>query len=231
VSFGDPYTFLIRLVYLIPAVLVGFVLHEMAHAYVAVARGDDTPRRQGRLSPDPRRHLEPIGLVMVALVGVGFARPVTINPSALRGRAARVTVALAGPITNLLIAVVASLLLKVFVGGDYVVTALTPLPCTLTGSPHDLFATELFYMYRLNLYLFIFNLLPIPSLDGFELIRAYLRTRNPRLLFQIEMNRQAILLVVILIFLFLPGVLFGLMNLVIIPISRLLGVPPLGPCG
>jgi len=230
VPFGDPNIILLRIAFLVPALLLGFVLHEMAHAYVAVALGDDTPRRQGRLSPDPRRHLDPLGTIMVLLIGVGYAKPVQINPSALRTTTNKLAVALAGPLTNLAVAVLVSIPLKLMasttLGGQT-----WPVACSLSAPPAAVLTTELFYIYSLNLLLAVFNLLPIPPLDGFELVRAVLRSRNPRLLFQIEMNRQGILLLFFVAVLFLPGILFGILNLVLNPLTSLLGVPLVRACG
>lgn len=229
----DPRTFIPRLLFLIPAMLIGFTLHEFAHAAVAVRLGDPTPRNQGRLSLDPRRHLHPFGTIMVLLAGIGFAKPVMINPRNLKGEMGQLMVSLAGPAANLVIAVVASVALKV-------VAQTTALPggppnffplCSLTSSPIEVLKTELFVIYTLNLYLMVFNLLPIPPLDGFEIIRTTLRRRNPRLLYQIESNRDSIVLVFVLIALVASSVIFALMGLVVNPIATVLGVPLGFPCG
>jgi Zn-dependent protease len=227
---GDPNIILLRIVFLIPALLIGFVLHEMAHAYVAVAFGDNTPRNQGRLNPDPRRHLDPLGTVMVLLAGVGFAKPVQINPSALRTTANKLMVALAGPAANLAVAVVVSFPLKLMATQGFG-TPVWNVDCSLTASPTTILTTELFYIYSLNLLLAVFNLLPLPPLDGFELVRAFLRNSNPRLLFNIEMNRQGILLVFFVIVLFARDFLLSILNVVIGPVTTLLGVPLGRPCG
>lgn len=237
--FGDPQTFIIGTLFLIPALILGFTLHEMAHAYVAVAQGDLTPKVDGRLSPDPRRHIDAYGLLMVILLRFGYAKPVMINPARLRGEASRLLVALAGPFTNLAIAVAASVPLRLLeqpsllgaFGWDY--------RCTLPASPLQLLTAELFYIYVLNLYLMVFNLLPVPPLDGFEMIRTALARRNPRLLWQIESNRQAILLgFFVIAFAFpligLPNVVFVLINAIVTPVANLLGIPipvPAFVCG
>lgn len=229
---GDPFFFILNVVFLIPALLIGFTLHELAHAAVAVSRGDPTPRNQGRLSLDPRRHIDPLGLIMVLLIGVGYARPVQINPARLRGELSRLMVALAGPGANLAIAILASIPLKLIAGsGADVLGGPNFLAnCSLTVPPLEVLKTELFYIYTLNLYLMVFNLLPIPPLDGFEIIRTALQRRNPRLLFQIETNRQGIILVFVIVVLFVPRLLFGLINFFIGPIVTLLGVPVGFPC-
>jgi Zn-dependent protease len=229
----NPNNLLPRLVFFVPALLIAFVLHEMAHAYVAVAQGDQTPRIDGRLSPDPRRHIDPIGLLMILFVGLGYARPVAINPASLHGRYARLMVALAGPAANLGLAVLASLILKLM--GSTIVD-LAFAPCTLAASPAEVLRTELLYIYTLNLFLMLFNLVPIPPLDGFEVIRGPLRHYNPKLLFQIETNRQAIFFAFIIFgfivpsYLNLPYSFFTLMTFILTPFEAILGVPLRFPC-
>src|SRR5207245_4060068 len=86
VFFGDPIQFIIAAIFLIPGLVLGLVLHEAAHAAVAVARGDQTPRLDGRLSLNPSHHLDPLGTIAVLLVHFGWAKPVRINPSRMRHR-------------------------------------------------------------------------------------------------------------------------------------------------
>jgi Zn-dependent protease len=237
---GDPVLFLIRVLFLIPALLLGFVLHELAHAVVAVSQGDPTPRNQGRLSLDPRRHMDPLGMVLVLFVGIGYAKPVQINPARLRGEFSRLLVALAGPAANLAIAVVASLAIKLLTHNDPIFGApdFTAF-CSISVPPVEVLRTALFYVYTLNLFLMIFNLVPIPPLDGFELIRTVLRRNNPRLLFQIESNRQQIFFGFLVIFFLLPAFIqvfeflsfFRFMSFILKPLVLLLGVPLYLPCG
>jgi Zn-dependent protease len=237
---GDPVFFLLRILFLIPALLLGFVLHELAHAVVAVSQGDPTPRNMGRVSLDPRRHMDPLGMVLVLFVGIGYAKPVQINPARLRGEFSRLLVALAGPAANLAIAVVASLAIKLVTPTDPVFG----LPdfrsfCSIAVPPLDVLRTALFYVYTLNLFLMLFNLVPIPPLDGFELIRTVLRRNNPRLLFQIETNRQQIFFAFLIIFFLLPSFVqafdflsfFRFMSFILRPLVLLLGVPLYLPCG
>ncbi len=238
--FGDPVAFLLRVLFLVPALLLGFVLHEFSHAAVALSQGDPTPRNQGRLSLDPRRHLDPVGALMVLFVGIGYARPVQINPSRLRTEFSRLLVALAGPAANLAIALVASVALKLIIGSQAGLGPLSYLaPCPPSTSLLEIAKTALLYIYTINLFLMLFNLVPIPPLDGFELIRAPLRRNNPRLLFQIEMNSQQIFFGFILVFFLLPAFVpsfgflsfFRIMELILNPLVAVLGVPLQLPCG
>jgi Zn-dependent protease len=229
----NPNHFIERIIFFLPALLMAFVLHEMAHAYVAVAQGDQTPRIDGRLSPDPRRHIDPIGLLMILFVGLGYARPVSINPARLRGQYSRLFVALAGPAANLFLAAVASLVIKLM--GSSLQSL--PVYCSLTASPADVLRTELLYIYTLNLFLMLFNLVPIPPLDGFELIRTPLRRYNPKLRYQIEVNRNGIFFAFIIFgfivpsYLNLPWSFFTLMEFVLAPLTQLFGVALSFPCG
>src|SRR5258708_7192382 len=237
--FGDPVAFLLRVLFLVPALLLGFVLHEFSHAAVALSQGDPTPRNQGRLSLDPRRHLDPVGALMVLFVGIGYARPVQINPSRLRTEFSRLLVALAGPAANLAIALVASLALKLIIGSQAVLGSPIFAFCSISTSPLEIAKTALFYIYTINLSLMLFTLVRIPPLDGFELIRTPLRRNNPRLLFQIEMNSQQLFFGFLLVFFLLPVFVptfsflsfFRIMAVILNPLVTVLGVPLQLPCG
>jgi len=229
--FSDPTALLIRAVYLLPAGVLSIVVHEMAHAYAAVARGDTSPRARGRLSPDPRRHIEPLGLVMVLLAGVGFGRPVQLNNSRPMTTASRVIIALAGPVANLVLAVVVSMPLRVITANLGSAQYYHFLPCTLGLSPQDLLVGELFYIYKLNLLLMVFNLLPIPGLDGWDLLSLWLRRANPRLLFQVETNRQGFVIVLIFIFLLFPQILGTVLGVIAAPLAGILGIQVPIICG
>ncbi|MGI8607715.1 MAG: site-2 protease family protein [Candidatus Dormibacteria bacterium] len=233
-NFGDPLTFLLRVLFFIPALLIGFTLHEFAHALVAVRQGDPTPKNQGRLSLDPRRHLHPLGTIMVLLAGVGFAKPVMVNPRNFKRDRSALMVALAGPAANLLIAIVASVLLKIMANltavNGFPNFQTTCIPGVFQLHPLEILKAELYVVYTLNLYLMVFNLLPVPPLDGFEIIRTTLRKSNPRLLYQIESNRDSIVLIFVLIALVASSILFFVMGLVVNPVATLLGVPIGFPC-
>jgi len=228
---GDPHTLVPRVLFFIPALVLGFTLHEFSHALVANMQGDPTAKNAGRLSLNPRRHIDPLGLIMIMIIGLGYAKPVPVNPSKMRGQFSHLLVSLAGPLANLLIAILASIGLKIIAGANGTLGGPDFFaPCSLTAPPLQILKTELFYIYTLNLFLMVFNLLPIPPLDGFELVRTILRRSNPRLLFQIEMNRSQILVVVLLVFLFLPQLLFFVINLSVRPVATVLGVPLIYPC-
>ena len=212
--FSDPVTFVVNALYLIPALLIGLIGHEFAHAVVAVARGDQTPRLDGRLSLNPSHHLDPLGTIAILLVGFGWAKPVRINPFRMRGGYDAALVTLAGPLTNLLIAFVLAIPIKLGV----LAGAFDP-----SSPPWRLLQVA----FILNVVLAVFNLLPIPPLDGFSFLSSLFRRRFPTPFIWIDRNAQAILLVFVLV-LFVGGFLgFSFLQFIYRPILRfILALPP-----
>ncbi len=211
---GDPTQFIINALYLIPALLIGLIGHEWAHAAVAVGRGDQTPRLDGRLSLNPSHHLDPLGTIAIFLIGFGWARPVRINPSRFRGPFDAALVALAGPVTNLLIAFVVAIPLKLVVRtGSFEVSS--PLVRLLLAA------------FILNVVLAVFNLLPIPPLDGYSFLSSLLRRRFPALFSRIDVQQQAILLAFVLV-LVVGGFLgWSILQPIYTPVARfILALPP-----
>ncbi|MFZ3071557.1 MAG: site-2 protease family protein [Anaerolineaceae bacterium] len=146
--------------------IIAFTLHEFAHGRVADMFGDDTPRLAGRLTLNPLKHLDPIGTLMLILVGFGWAKPVPINPDIIRrrSRAGVMLVSLAGPFTNLLLALAASVPFQLNLVSPYS-TATGILPTM------DEFLLEFVFI---NVALFLFNLLPLAPLDGEKVVEYLL---------------------------------------------------------
>ena len=154
---------ILNMILIIPGMLIAFTFHEYAHAMVADKLGDKTPRFQGRLTLNPISHIDPIGFIAVLLFSFGWAKPVQTNPSAYKNYYKDdLKVSLAGPIANFLIAIAMAVILGTFVRFAYGI-----LPESLAG--------VLFTMIRLavviNVNIGLFNLIPIPGLDGFSLLR------------------------------------------------------------
>lgn len=147
-----------------------FVLvpHEFAHAAVAVANGDPTPKLNGRLSLNPLRHFDPLGFVMCALVGFGWARPVPINSANFKNyKVGLFTTAIAGVVTNYIIAFI-----------FYPLYALSYMYVG-TGTAGGLFLTTfLWLVFSYNLSIAVFNLLPLFPLDGFRVVESLTRPWN-----------------------------------------------------
>ena len=215
---SDPGQFLVNALYLIPALLLGLIAHEMAHAAVAVARGDQTPRLDGRLSPNPRNHLDPLGTIAILLIGFGWAKPVRIDPRRMRGPFDAALVALAGPLTNLLIAFVLAIPIKLLIRDGSFDLGLPPWRL-------------LWVAFILNLVLAVFNILPIPPLDGYSLVSTLFRRTFPEFFFRIDSNRQAIMLVFILVLLITSFLGMSLLAFIYTPVARFILTSPPFPIG
>lgn len=179
----SPLAFVMLMVALVEAI----ALHEFAHALVADLQGDRLPRAMGRLSLNPARHLDPVGTVFIVLVGFGWGKPVEFRPSALASkRFGAAMVALAGPIMNLLLAALAAF----------------PLAAILT-QPNPDFGTPIFlfleYFISVNALLAVFNLLPLPPLDGSRLLTIFLPPNRQNVIYFLD--RWGFLILVGIVFL------------------------------
>ena len=154
---SDPLGTLINLVFFAAALLLSLILHEISHGYVALKCGDPTAKMMGRLTLDPRKHLDPIGALCMVLLRIGWAKPVPINPYNFRHRDRdMILVSFAGICVNLVL-----FLVTLFV---YV------LSLRWMSAPADYLRLSLQFMYSFNISLAVFNLVPVPPLDGFRLV-------------------------------------------------------------
>jgi len=209
---------LIILLYALPAILISLSFHEMAHAYVSYRHGDPTAKYLGRLTMNPLRHLDPIGTLMLVIsmfsgFGFGWAKPVPIDPSYYRDKKrGTVLVSLAGPASNLLLAFLFS------------------FPMALIGIKNGVGIREVFdstrgiyglaftlqfilfnicrSFYVINIGLAIFNLIPVPPLDGSRLLTAVL---PPRQYFQLMQYERYIGMVFLAVMLLRPEILTSIM--------------------
>jgi Zn-dependent protease len=147
--------------------LTAFSVHEFAHAWSADQLGDDTPRMYGRLTLNPLAHLDPMGSLLLIVAGFGWAKPVPVNPYALERRtpAGMMLVALAGPVSNLLMAIIAAIPFKLGLISPNAINFGTILP-TLPQ-----FLMEFIFI---NLILMLFNLIPVSPLDGEKILYYFL---------------------------------------------------------
>ena len=178
---------------LVPA-LLAVTLHEVAHGFSAEKFGDPTARLLGRLTLNPLKHLDPIGTIALLVFGFGWARPVPVNANNLRHpQKDMIWVSLAGPLANLMLALFCALLLRVVV---YVAASLPETSEVLSYiKPVGLMAA--FGLY-INIILCLFNLLPIPPLDGGRVLMGILPEKQSLMLRRIE--PFGMLLIVFLIF-------------------------------
>lgn len=178
---------------IIPGILIGLTFHEFSHAFVADRLGDKTAKFQGRLTLNPFTHIDIIGFIMILIVGFGWAKPVEINPNAFKNRNRDdLKVSAAGPLANLIIAFLAALLTVflykfVFSSNDYNLVSNIILKIVL-------------YIVNINCMLFVFNLIPIPGLDGFHILRDLF----PSIYYNISDTVYKYQLIILLIFVATP---------------------------
>lgn len=148
---------LLTALYRIPGIIIGLSFHEWAHAYAAYKRGDPTARNLGRMTVNPVAHVDPIGILMLLIAGFGWARPVPVNTRNFKNpRKDEIIVSLAGVTTNFIIAFL-------FTGVLFAVTFFTE---------SEIAYGLIMNIIYINLGLFVFNLLPIPPLDGFHVFQS-----------------------------------------------------------
>ena len=185
--FGDPAAFLQALILKVPALLLAVTVHELAHGLVADRLGDPTARREGRLTLNPLPHIDPIGALAFVLAGFGWAKPVPVNASNLRRPVRDMAwVAAAGPLSNLVVALVgliAFVLLRRVGAVPFIAEPLGGI---------------LFYVYQFNLVLAIFNLIPLPPLDGGHFLPYFLPRGSWSLLHQLEQVGPFLLLLLVI---------------------------------
>lgn len=195
--------------FVLPAVIIILTLHEFGHAYAAYKMGDETAKREGRLSLNPLRHIDPFGMIALVLFRFGWGKAVPVDFFALRNlRKGMVVVSLAGPGINFLTALALSPLYKLMYNS----------PVMQAGFSYFIVLVEYIIIY--SVYLGIFNLIPIPPLDGSKVLFA-ISKRPQRFLFDESMNWYGIIFLIILIS--IPFFNFGNLFLSIInPILKLL---------
>lgn len=184
--FGNPS--LEQLIASIIALLVGLTFHEFSHALLADTLGDHRPRAMGRLTLNPLAHLDPIGALLLVVAGFGWAKPVLVNPYALsNGRLGMAIVAAAGPIANIVVAFAFGVVYRVL---------------SIAGFESSDFVLGVVYLIvALNILLAIFNIIPIPPLDGYNVALAFLPPQAAMTLRQYAPYGVIILLLLV----FLPG--------------------------
>lgn len=192
----SPYEMLL----MVPAIVLGLTFHEFAHGWTANRLGDPTARYQGRLTLNPAAHVDVIGLIMLFFAGFGWAKPVPVNPLNLRGnmRRSMMLVSLAGPAANMVLAVAGAVGLGL---GIWQV----PL------------GREIFLaIIRINVVLAVFNLLPVPPLDGSKILAGLLPGRQEWLY---ALENYGVIILLVLLF---TGIIGRVLGFIISPIYGLL---------
>ena len=161
------------------SILFSLSFHELSHAYIADRLGDRTPRAYGRLTLNPIRHMDPIGSVMILVIGFGWAKPVPVNPyNTANPRKSMAMIASAGPLSNLMMAALAGLPIKLgLVNGTHAFVAPSVVPQLaryVTDSPGNMLGLFLGTVVLINVLLAIFNLIPLAPLDGYNVAAGLL---------------------------------------------------------
>ncbi len=215
-------SFLLAAVLLVPALLIAIPVHEMGHAAAAYVLGDRSVRYFGHFSLNPRRFLDPLGVIAVFVALVGWGRRVPVQPNRIKTTGQRIVHQLGGPAANLALAIVLGFLWRLL-GRAGMVSSFDLTP--------GLIGAALYVIVFLNLSIFAFQLLPIPGLDGWGVIEAIFRNRNPRFFFRVDSRRQQIwigcIVVIFLFQLFQGG---SLLSLVMIPFYYPASLISLGGC-
>ena len=172
-------------VILIPVLVFALSFHEFAHGWMAHRLGDSTAKNQGRLTLNPLAHLDPIGALVLYFAGFGWAKPVPVNGSNLiNPRTDMMKIAFAGPASNILLAVIGGIVLRILIGSSIF---------------YESVYVTLIYFTQINIALAVFNMLPISPLDGSQIFNGYMVTRNPGLVMKLQTYGPQILFGIILI--------------------------------
>lgn len=181
----------------LPGVIIALSFHEFAHAFVADRLGDPTPRNQGRLTLDPLKHIDPVGIFLLIFAHMGWGKPVQINPnnfSKVSKEKGEALVALAGPVMNFILAFILMIIfyaMIIFIPGTGVLSSLKAI------NVMNVVITMIYYAIVVNIGLGVFNLIPIPPLDGSKIFLRFLPYRAQR---WIDEHMEIISIIFLLLF-------------------------------
>lgn len=193
--FSDPKGFLLGVLYCLPAVIIALSFHEWAHAYAAYKLGDPTARNLGRMTINPMAHLDVVGILMLVFVGFGWAKPVPINTRNFsHPRRDEILVSCAGVTANIILA--------------FLFTGVRFIAVKVFGFDNDIFVNIVSYIITLNIALFIFNLIPIPPLDGYHVVKCVFSRTGTGAFFSFVERYGFIILIALL----LTGVVSGILT-------------------
>ncbi|MFA7468886.1 MAG: site-2 protease family protein [Desulfotomaculaceae bacterium] len=195
------------MILLLPAIIIGLTFHEFAHGWVAYQFGDDTAKRHGRLTLNPIAHIDPLGFIMLMVARFGWAKPVPVNPYNMRvnPKKGMLYVSLAGPLMNFILAVIAAVILRAAIA---------------SGLNSIIFFQMIYYMVFINLVLAVFNLIPVPPLDGSKILSGLLPGGQEWLA---PIENYGIIILLILVF---TGFIGTIIRTVVLPLAGLLtGLP------
>ncbi len=172
-----------------PAAVIGLTVHEFAHAYTAYRLGDNTAKDDGRLTLNPLKHIDWLGFFLIVVAGFGWAKPVSFNPDNLKNKHRdEILISIAGPISNFVVAVI-----------FFVIARLLYSIELLNETSFGLEVINLIMIWGvINFSLFIFNLIPLPPLDGSHIYLTFIKDINPKLMMNMYKYGTLVLLAIII---------------------------------
>ena len=183
---------LITFLYTLPALVLSLSIHEYAHAWVAYKLGDISQKIRGRLTLNPLAHIDPIGFIAIVLVGVGWGKPVTVDDRNFKdSRKGMMLTSLAGPASNLLLAILVTLVLKLLMIFGIFNTM-------LNSNVGNILLSMLVYVIQFNIVFGIFNLIPLPPFDGSKVLAYFLPQRARGFMYTLE--RYSFIIIMIIYF-------------------------------
>lgn len=188
-EYSNPADWFISTIMILPGIIIGLSFHEFAHAYIANLCGDPTPKLQGRVTVNPLAHIDPIGFMALIFIRFGWGKPVMINPNNFnKPRRDEFFVSVAGVVMNLILAFLFMGLIRLLyeIKPEFMISGIGAI-----------LASILVQVVIINIVLMVFNLLPIPPLDGFNIVTQIFNLRNTRIYYQLYNNGFLILMALI----------------------------------
>jgi Zn-dependent protease len=179
----------IEMIKIMPAAIIGLTVHEFSHAYVAFRLGDNTAKDEGRLTLNPFKHIDWMGFFLIIIAGFGWAKPVNFNPDNLKHKHRdEILISIAGPLSNLLTAFFFFIIARGLYFFDF-----------FNSTGFGLGIVNLIVIWGvINISLFIFNLIPLPPLDGSHIYLTYLKDISPKLMINLYKYGTLALLIIII---------------------------------
>ena len=196
---GEPLTFLALVGFGIIALVVAITIHEFSHTFVANGLGDSTAKNQGRLSLNPIKHLDPVGTVMILMAGFGWGKPVPVNPHRLaHGSMGTTLVAAAGHLSNLMVAFLLAVPIKLGIL-EFTGLQFYSMRDLVNGGSLDLLSALVTLIIILNLFLAVFNLIPLSPLDGSRVLEGFVPREKSASYVRLQQYGPVVLIAVIMI--------------------------------